>query len=368
MATLDTLEGWLIAIAQHTRETKEAAQAFAKPAARAGAAPAPGSSGAGMAEKLASAIGEIINRRLGRDGGVVGAGLSMSGALIDKMATRIEGALQSGLASGLGQVQGLKARGMSGTLEQARLDYAMEQLSRQFAAVFKPVTDAMTYAAVQIERRMRSMSGSEQNRMMGGLLGAGVGYRYGGVPGAVFGGAMGMGMMDGGSSTGVMAGAAAGAYLGYRTAGPVGGLVGGAVGMVGGTSRSYEGETGTDYYNRMRRPRSEGGGGASVVGAYMSGMGEAVRRWFENPLPGRPPGRRDEPRRDVTPFSSEQMEAGGTAQRIQQGIIRATAGAEFEENNPFKPIIDAILAKLDQVISAVTGVPAPPPATANPRG
>lgn len=262
------------------------------------------------------------------------------------------------VGTGVGQARALAARGMGGTVEQARMDYALDQLSRQFAAVMTPLTQSMTYLAGQLERRMRGMDGSEQNRLLVGIVGAGVGLRYGGILGGVAGGAAGAGLMGGGSSTTAMLGMTAGAALGYRYGGPVGAVAGGSVGLVAGTSRSFAGESGTEYYNRMRRPVAEGGGGATVLGAYLSGMGESARRLFENPLPGRPPtGRAGEPRRDVTPFQAQMGEAGSTAFRIQEAMIRATAGAGYEDDGgPFKPVIDVLLKILD-VLLGMSGSP-----------
>lgn len=333
-ATLDSLESWLIAIAQHTRETKEALQG------RAGAV-SPGGAGPGKADD----------------------------SMLDKLGQRIEAAMKGGLTSGLNQAKSLAARGFAGTTEAAQNSYAMEMLGKQFAAVMKPVMDAMTYGAVQIEQRMRGMNGSQQNAMLGGILGAGIGMRYGGVGGALAGGAIGALALGAESS---VAGGAAGAYLGFRAGGPIGALAGYAVGSVAGSGD----------YGRLRREGNSrfasgfgsgvgsltdlgyntlGKGGLGIIGG--ANPMDAIRAEADKKAAAG--GKKPEERRDVTPFQAEMMEAGGTAARVQESLIRATAGAGFEDAGPLKPLVDIGLAILDQLIKMSGGTPPPRSARAD---
>jgi hypothetical protein len=202
--------------------------------------------------------------------------------------------------------------------------------------------------------RMRSLSGRGQDAMLGTIIGGGIGLRFGGAPGAIAGASIGTSLLGGGSSTSAMAGAGAGALLGARF-GPVGAVAGGTIGLIGSTPRSFEGESGTEYYNRQRA------GGASVVGAYVSGMGEAIRRLIDSPLKRPTPGAGDG-RREVTPFQADQMEAGGTAQQVQRNLIRATAGAGYEEDaGPLKPIVDLLIQVLDVLLKIQNPSYTPPP-------
>lgn len=307
----------------------------------------------------------------------------------DRFARRIEGAIAVGIGSRLGQAQALTNRGFSGTLEGARYDFAMEQLSRQFAAVMLPVMQALTYGASEIERRMRAMSGGEQNRLMGGIIGAGVGLRYGGAPGAIAGGLLGWGLMaPGGSDTSGLVGAASGAVLGYRAGGIYGAALGAGVGYV--TERG-------DYGALRARGSSRGGAAAGATGLALGDYADYVLAW--NPatalpywgsralggegigdtsrrLSGVPTGDGDllsmvrrwtagirgpEAHRDVTPFSPVMVGAGESHFRMQEGAIRATAGIE-DDGGPLKPLIDIGLLILDELIKLGGGTP--PPRTA----
>lgn len=324
-ATLDNLQDWLIVIAQHTRETKEALQG------RAGAV-APGKVAADDATTL------------------------------DRIGKRIEEAMKAGLASGLGRAQSLAARGFAGTAEQAQNSYAMEMLAKQFAAVMMPVMQAMTYLAAQTEMRMRAMSGAQQNGLMGGIIGGALGLRYGGVGGALAGATIGSLAMGGESSTG---GGVAGAYLGFRAGGPVGALAGYAVGSVAG-SGDY-GRLRGEGNSRFASAFGSGIGSLTDLGHFALGTGKGTLGL--NLIGGPNPmtairaeadakaGKTAPERRDVTPFQAEMMEAGGTAARVQEGLIRATAGAGFEDAGPFKPITDVLLLILDQLIVMSGGTP-----------
>lgn len=314
MANNQDLEDWLLKIAEHTRMTREALE---------------GKGPAAQAQQ------------------------KQQTTLFDRLGKRIEQGMAAAVAQKAGQAQQLANQGFQGTVEQARYDYAMEQLSKQFAAVMKPVLDGFTYAAVQIEQRMRKMGGSEQNRLMGGIVGAGIGLRYGGVPGALAGGFLGSALMGDNRdlSTGErLAAVGSAGFLGFRTAGAYGAVAAAGAATIG---------TSSDY-SRLRA------GGQSRVKATFSmiGMGayDAGNAVFGGPGPSKLDVARAEfdkkmrprtgaaPRRDVTPFQAQMVGAGDTAMRIQEAMIRTTAGADFEDGGPFKPFVDAILAKLDVLI------------------
>lgn len=276
----------------------------------------------------------------------------------DRFAKRIEAAVGAGINYRLSQAQGLANRGFQGTVEQARYEYAMDMLGRQFAAVMSPVLNGFQYAAVEIERRFRGLSLGQQNAVMGGIVGAGIGARFGGVPGAVLGYGLGAAYMGGGSTTSAMTGAAAGAWLGYRTAGPVGALFGATAGAAGSAPGSYASERPSDYYARMRAD------GGTVFGAGFSTASESISRLFSGGREGAPPGgaaigaavgaRADAARRDVTPFSADPLAAGGTADLIQKALIRTTAGADYAEDNPLKPLIDLGIRAVE-ILLAIAG-------------
>lgn len=336
MATNQDLEDWLIKIAEHTRMTREALE---------GKGPA-----AQNAEKKQT-------------------------TLFDRLGKRIEQGMAAAVAQRVAQAQQLANRGFQGTVEQARYDYAMEQLSKQFAAVMKPVLDGFTFAAVQIERRMRSLGGSEQNRLMGGILGAAAGLRFGGPFGALMGGMAGSLAM--GEATGrydATMGGLSGAYAGARVAGPYGAAVGAVGGAVAGGGSG-------DYYRMYRREAARDLGGPhfgaraaaflAAGGATVADMvsGGAIRdhvtstgRMTAEDRRMAPPG--SPARRDVTPFQAQMVGAGETAMRIQEAMIRTTAGADFEDGGPFKPLIDLGLKILDVLLRIQNPDYRPPPATA----
>lgn len=270
---------------------------------------------------------------------------------IEKLGKRLEGALASQLSSRLNQAQALANRGFSGTVEAARMDYAMEQLGRQFAAVMKPVMDALTYGAVQIEARMRRMSGGDQNALLGMGIGAFAGRMVGGLPGMLAGGLLGSAMM--GTPSNERA-----ALAGYGMAavgGRLGGLPGAIPGLAAGgyfSSRAAEeatsSPTGRLAIASLRRATPMGAMLDSVMGSPRSGPAAAPAAT---------------PRRDVTPFQSDMMDAGGTYFAIQKAMIRATAGAEFEEDNPLKPIVDMLL-DIVKLLGRLAGVDFAEPASA----
>jgi hypothetical protein len=271
----------------------------------------------------------------------------------EKLGKRIEQALASQVGARLAQAQGLANRGFGGTVEGARHDFAMEQLGRQFAAVMMPVMQAATYLATQIEQRMRMMNGGEQNRLMGGLLGAGIGMRYGPL-GAFAGGMLGMTAMDGGGTNDSLRGAAAGAYLGWRTGGPWGAAAGLFAGGVAGAPAHRGDERPFDYYDRLRREGSSRFGAVWATG--MRAVGVRVGAVDEAPGGVIGMGRRaaTDAHREVTPFTSQMEDPGATYMRAQEAMIRATAGAGFEaDGGPLKPVVDALLMIFDLLASVV---------------
>ena len=310
-----------------------------------------------------------LRQRYGRVGGLL-AGAERFGQ------SRVGQVLGAG-ATAFGAFAGNAARsGFSGTVEQARNDYARERLGRQFAGVMSPVLNAMTYATTEIERRMRGMGSAEQNRLMGAIVGGGLGMRYGPL-GAIAGAGLGALAMDGSggapSTSDRLMAIGAGAYAGYRIGGPVGAAAGAGAGAAA-TSGDYRMMRDLGASRGLAALSSASFAAVDVVSAIGSPFGmtnplddarlrgqlEVRRRQINRTAP-------EEPRRDVTPFQTEMTEAGGLAGRIQQGIIRATAGAGFEEDGgPFKPLIDLGL-KIYDVLALIllqAGGTVPPPAPA----
>lgn len=259
-------------------------------------------------------------------------------------------------------------RGMQGTVEQARLDYANEQLGRQFAAVMAPLTNAMAYFSTRMGGLMQGLNGEGQSRLLGVGIGAVAGGRFGGPVGALAGGAFGSLAMrgDGSGGTGDMfLGMGAGAALGGRAAGLYGAAAGAVTGAAAATPRSYESERPSDYYDRMRA------GGGSMVGSTLSTMAEALARPFRGAVPGAPPSPGAPPpaRRDVTPFQAEMGDAGSAYFKAQTAAIRATAGADYEDAGPLKPIVDGMI-EIIKLLAKIAGVELreePRPAGAAPR-
>ncbi len=328
----------------------------------------------------------------GGGGGSGGPGTSSAkeDARWEKFGRRIEQALGAQMMTRLAQAQGLANRGFGGTAESMYNQYAMDMLGRQFAAVMLPVLQAGTYLAEQIERRMRVMSGGEQNRMLGAGIGALAGYRIAGVRGALAGGVLGAGFMsEGGDANSGLMGAGAGALLGARF-GPYGALGGAALGYI-----SQRG----DYGELRRRGSSEimSGLGSTYAAAgdladfvaprgvpwlmrQVSGessMGDLAREHMGIPTSTTAPlgayladrtrralggaGAAD-PRRDVTPYKFEVGEAGSSLWRIQEGVMRATGGGAGDPG-PLKPVVDVLLMVYDKLqdILAIMGGPAPAP-------
>lgn len=269
---------------------------------------------------------------------------------VEKLGKRIETALASQLSYRLNQAQAISNRGFSGTVEAARMDYAMEQLGRQFAAVMKPVMDALTYGAVQIEARMRRMSGTDQNSLLGMGLGAFAGRMVGGFPGMIAGGLMG-GAMGGEPSSGSAARFSLGAAVaGGHFLGPYGaipGLAGAGYFGLRSMEESTSSAVGRDAIGALRRATPLGAIGDAVLGG-PSPYSRAAAAAAGGGMGG-------SPRRDVTPYQADMMDAGGTYFAIQKAMIRATAGADFEESGPLKPIIDWMI-KIFDMLARLAGV------------
>ncbi len=356
----DVVTSWLIKVAENTARIRDSVM---KPGA--GGPAGESESSKSRTERALKALGDRFESTLARWQRTPVEQLITSA--IDTSMHRLE----SGITSALSTARGLANRGFSGTVEGARYDYAMEQLSRQFAAVMQPVMQGLTYFTEQIERRMRMMSGGEQNRLLGAGVGAYVGLRAAGPLGAIAGAMLGGVAAGDPYSHDAVRGTAAGAYAGFRIAGPIGALFGGATGAAAGAPSHRPGEGPFEYYSRMRAE------GSSRLGATLEMSGHSLAVLFGGigrglgmstdmgrPVPA-PAPRREEPRRDVTPWNPNMMEAGGTHFEIQKGVIRATAG-EGEDAGPLKPFFDGmlqIIGLLAQLVGLAGGTPAPVPAS-----
>ena len=65
----------------------------------------------------------------------------------------------------------------------------------------------------------------------------------------------------------------------------------------------------------------------------------------------------------MTPFQAEMGDAGSGHFRMQAAVIRATAGAGFEDAGPLKPIIDLIIKVIEWLKFIATGQSSEPPAS-----
>lgn len=255
------------------------------------------------------------------------------------------GRLAAGLA---GTAAGLATRGFAGTADSARLNFAMDRLAAQMAAVFQPVIQGMTYAASRMTVVMRSLNGDQQNRLLKTGLGTMAGYALGGAPGALAGGLVGAGL--GGGSP--MLAAAGGALLGYRIGGPIGAAVGGTAAALAATPSIQTDEKPFEYYKRMRDQ------GGSRLGSAFSVATAAVNRLFgEDEVAPPPPGAPPTPRREAPiKFQVAEEEAGGAARRIQEAVMLTTSGQDAD-GGPYKEAIDTIIELLAK-IAGVELVPA----------
>jgi hypothetical protein len=365
-STLDDLDKWLGMIEEHTRESRRLLDAIASGRSPSGG-PAPPPPNAPSAFDRPQPVVVMGPRPLPVDAVGGGGGGSKPPKPADDAASRFERAMDMAARSAeqmyhaiSGSVRGLNQRGMSGTLEQAQFDYAREQLSRQVAAVFLPVTQAMTYFMSRLETQMRGMSGAEQNRLLGAGLGGYAGYRLGGPLGAA-GGMLAGSALAGGGTDRDLASLGLGAAL-------IGGRLGGAHAAIPGAAAAYHFgsryaadnvSTGSRYGDLALRSGLDALNPLGPAGA--AALDFAVPR--AGGLAAAGLGARGAERRDVTPFNPVMMEAGGTAERIQQGIIRATAGDGYEEDGgPLAPIANALLeitALLRELVGVVGGNTAP---------
>lgn len=129
---------------------------------------------------------------------------------------RLEQARQSRLGGMLGgtatwggaMAGGMAKQGFGGTVEQNRFDYEWKMLTREFAAVFKPIIELMTWGANKLRRWMETLGETGQNALLVGGIAAGAyglrragGRAIGGLAGGLMGGPVGAiagGMMGGG--------------------------------------------------------------------------------------------------------------------------------------------------------------------------
>ncbi len=286
----------------------------------------------------------------------------------DTFTRKVEQALTHGVAQTIARAQSLAQRGLSGTAEGARQDYHTELLSQQLAGVMLPFTQAMTYLTAGLTMRLATFNGTEQNRLAGGLAGAALGMRYGGLGGALAGGVVGSSIMGStGTAFDSISGGAAGMYMGARF-GPVGAAAGYAVGSVAlsgdygrlrgeGTSRF-----GSAVGSTIGALTDAGWGASRLLGATGVNPMDAIRREADARArgPAPPPARRD-----VTPFAAEMGDAGSFYFKAQIGTTRATAGGG-DDGGPLQPFMDVLLRIFDalRTISSGGGAVAPMPAPA----
>lgn len=359
MATLSALEDWLVAIAQHTRESKEHLERIAKRGTGGAGGTGLGASGydpdATRWERMFEALGRRFESALSR------WSKTPSQVLVSDAFNAATRRLDMAASTMIGQSRSLVSRGFSGTFEQQRFEYSLDLLGRQFAAIFSPILNGFTYLAARLEPMLRALTGTEQNRLMGGGIGALIGYRMGGPLGALAGFGLGSAFVPGGgeSTGGAMVAAASGAYLGARVAGIPGALLAGTAAAATAAPGRYETERPSDYYARMRA------GGATRFGAAFSTAGESISALFSGPRPGAPPAPTPPaPRRDVTPAHLDMGEAGQLHFLLQRDLIRATAPAGYEDtSNPLKPFMDVLLQIVQLLMMiAIPGYTPPPSA------
>ncbi|AMV25442.1 hypothetical protein VT84_13655 [Gemmata sp. SH-PL17] len=327
---------------------------------------------------------------LGQLASLVGRVLPGAGAAPDKdkaeqkkSTERLQRAVETGfnrldtgisrLAVGLtGGALGLAARGFSGTADAARLSFSMEQLSRQFAAVFQPIMAGFIYASNRLTLAMQTLNGSQQNRLLGTVVGGSVGLAVGGAPGALVGGFLGnMVSGSGASSNGgtALAGALIGAYAGARFGGVYGAVAGGAGGAIAGGGWS-------DYYalgragGKSKAWSAFGSTGLTALHAVdeaalalLDAFGvkrtnllltpEEARRGADGL--NRRAGATEEKRREPQiSFAPAEEEAGSAANRIQQAVALATSG-RTADMGPFGEFAKAVIDRLNTIVLVVSG-------------
>lgn len=270
---------------------------------------------------------------------------------------RVESAVSRVGLAGLGGVTALAAKGFQNTYAGARLGYETDRLSRQLAAVFQPVVQAMTYLSAKLADGLGRIDLQAQNRLMNGVLGATAGLFLGGPRAALVGGVLGTiaGPGSGSGRNDALLGAAAGAYAGFRVGGAAGALIGGAAGAALAGPR-----------DRLDAALTGGLAGAGLglllggpLGLLIGGAAGAAGGALLGPDPGdglaAVAGRG--PRREApVPFSAAEEEAGGAARRFQEVIARMNPdGTLTEDAGPLKPIVDALLTIIE-LLAKIAGV------------
>jgi hypothetical protein len=206
----------------------------------------------------------------------------VSGAAI----ARIEQGMRSPVGRALGNatlaagatVGGMVQRGFSGTVEQNRLDFEMQLLSREFASAFKPIIELLTTGVTKVRRFMEGLDESGQNLVMiGGMLAGAYGTaRVARMAGGLVSGLGGMAAGAGGMSA-LVGGAAAGgaaAMAGGTAAAAAGGMNMAALGAtsalaVGGGTAATQTAARAGFWGRARALGSKmpGWGKVAAIGA-----------------------------------------------------------------------------------------------------
>jgi hypothetical protein len=293
---------------------------------------------------------------------------------VERLITRVGMVAGGVVAGGAATAGALARRGFGGTVEGARLDYAMEQLSRQLAAVFQPVIQGMTYAATRIDRAFRNLDGTGQNRVLGGVLGAGAGLALGGPLGAMAGGLIGS-RLGGGDVDAALGGlAGVGGWKAARALG-VGRL--GAAGLAGAAAAPFLlAHEGRDAESRIRRDVADDLGMSETsrtvrLLTWAGKVGSGIRNTVGDITGREVPGEGllagmvgkgaakagvggGDARRDVTLFQTDQTAAGQAYFEIQKAVLRTTAGGG-DDGGPLKPVIDIGL-EIIRLLGIVAGV------------
>src|SRR5437764_487222 len=123
----------------------------------------PGLEVGGFSSAALEQLTRIADRAAGRGltGGATGGdkgseGLGKAVGEFGRKVDRLVGGLTARAAA---ITTGLAARGFSGTVEQAGMSFAMEQLGRQIAAVFSPVVQGLTWLTNRMTMRLAAASG-----------------------------------------------------------------------------------------------------------------------------------------------------------------------------------------------------------------
>lgn len=270
-----------------------------------------------------------------------------------------------GMVAGMGSAaaMGMVRSGFSGTAEGAAFSYQWERLNRQLAAIAIPVFEKIAKTVGQVALWFERLDGAQQNQIMkvgvvvvGLVTLAGVVKTATWALGALAGTARAAAAVMGASAVGSVAAGTAGAVAGGAlAAGGAGGAAaaagrGRAGGLLAAGSRlalplaaaatAYEAATG-GYYETLR------GRGVSRVGSAFGAIGGGFMDLVSTPMKwagltdetygeafrrreGIGAGGAAAARRDVTPMGTALMEAGSTAQQIQEELLRATVARSTE--------------------------------------